>query len=277
MKRSRSDYKQQRAQGGAEVAGQPRKRNNKSLEVVIHGFGAIPYEDARKQWRDRKIDSSGRFDPCWICGSAEHKRSGCPHKLIGDGHSVQRKLICLGCRRRGHVLAECPDKGAASAATRPVCFNCGSVDHRLHECTEARMGTGVAFASCFVCNAKGHLSKDCPSNKHGMYPRGGGCKHCGSNEHLVKDCQTHASRGAPLRPTETLRASEEAPNIAPAAPAKRLRTGGDDDLDGNFASLRDSMSDEEEIGLAAAARPKKAFYKSNLKKHAKGRPKFVGK
>jgi hypothetical protein len=187
-----------------------------------------------------------RFDPCWICGSQEHRRRDCPHKLDGgDGKSIQRKLVCLGCRQRGHLLKECRQQGAniggTAEAETVVCFNCGSNEHRLRDCREPQIAGGTSFAHCFICKQKGHLSRDCPNNSKGQYPRGGSCKGCGSIAHLAKDCPTLNSAGAgmgvgvptgaaaaaaPVTPREvdttarlTSAGASAAPRAAPAATA----------------------------------------------------------
>ena len=137
-------------------------------------------------------------------------------------------VVCLGCRKRGHYLKDCPlaasgqfdgsgDGGArrygssssahmvpsasasasAIAATSSgnggtgmsICFNCGSSDHALRACPVPRCEKGVLkYASCFVCKAMGHISRDCPNNLNGLYPQGGCCHICRQTTHLVKDC-----------------------------------------------------------------------------------------
>ena len=110
---------------------------------------------------------------------------------------------CLGCRKRGHFLKDCPFKnsrgGNTAEVTAPiVCFNCGSAEHTLKNCTK---GSGsksgkLQFATCFVCKKVGHISRDCPENANGLYPNGGCCHICMQKTHLVRDCpeQTEADR-----------------------------------------------------------------------------------
>ena len=192
----------------------------------------------------------GKYEECWVCGETTHRRSDCPNKGFAgaDRHEVQRKLVCLGCRRKGHVLRDCPDAGGGSGGAlggagsfTSSCYNCGSSSHAIHTCPEPKIGTGFGFASCFVCHSTGHLSRDCPRNAaHGLYPRGGGCKRCGSTVHLVRDCP---SEGGAERPAE-------AP--AAAAPSRRARApqpaaSDEANVAGN-AELGAGSGEEEEGG-----------------------------
>lgn len=42
--------------------------------------------------------------------------------------------ICLLCRRRGHSLKNCPDKGEDS--DKKLCYNCGEIGHSLNKCPQ---------------------------------------------------------------------------------------------------------------------------------------------
>ena len=61
---------------------------------------------------------------------------------------------CLGCRKRGHFLKDCPQVSsvAPSVDVKEVCFNCGSQAHILRDCPEKSNGrkTKLAFATCFI-------------------------------------------------------------------------------------------------------------------------------
>lgn len=101
--------------------------------------------------------------------------------------------ICLGCRKRGHFLKDCPKaKKLAASESAPVdhiCFNCGSTDHSLKNCLEPRDPSGkLPFATCFICKGRGHLSRECPENANGIYPKGGCCHICLQKTHLARDC-----------------------------------------------------------------------------------------
>lgn len=101
--------------------------------------------------------------------------------------------ICLGCRKRGHFLKDCPKLTKREARkeeiNNQICFNCGSKDHTLKNCPDPRDPSGsLPFASCFICKQKGHISRDCPENANGLYPNGGCCHICFQKTHLAKDC-----------------------------------------------------------------------------------------
>jgi zinc finger CCHC domain-containing protein 9 len=101
--------------------------------------------------------------------------------------------VCLGCRKRGHFVKDCPKLALAPSFAeqdRPeVCFNCGSSDHTLKSCPKPRdSGRNLKFANCFICKKIGHISRDCPENPNGLYPNGGCCHICLQKTHLVRDC-----------------------------------------------------------------------------------------
>ena len=208
--------------------------------------------------QQRKEGGKGKFEECWICGGTDHRRSDCPNKAEwgADRHSVQRKLVCLGCRKRGHLLKDCPDQAGALGDKGGAfcCYNCGSNAHSIHACTEEQIGSGFTYASCFVCNGKGHLSRDCPKNAaHGLYPRGGGCKRCGSTAHFVKDCtagqqQQQAASSSSSSWASKRRDDADEENDAEEAPAARSAPKGSWFGSSNSSSGYAARSDEADVG-----------------------------
>ena len=221
--------------------------------------------------------SGGQFEPCWICGSEDHRRRDCPNKLEGaDGHLIQRKLVCLKCRRLGHRASECTSSssggGAADVlgkATDSLCFNCGANGHSCFTCPEPKVGGGMSFATCFLCGKTGHLAKSCDKNERGVYPRGGSCKVCGSVKHLAKDCDQQVEVGVELKVAEATEESDgpSASEIANAAPAGSRG----DDLDGSFAPLITDPdatgADSGDTAEAGAAKTRKSKKAGGSKKH----------
>lgn len=98
--------------------------------------------------------------------------------------------VCLGCRKRGHFLKDCPKAVVTCVSSeKEVCFNCGSNEHTLKNCTVPReYGSRLKFATCFICKQVGHISRDCTENANGLYVNGGCCHICLQKTHLVKDC-----------------------------------------------------------------------------------------
>lgn len=94
-----------------------------------------------------------------------------------------KTMICLGCRKRGHVFKNCP----LAKSNIGICFNCGLNTHTLKDCPSPR-GSKLKFAHCFICSKSGHIAKDCPENANGLYPNGGCCHICLQKTHLVRDC-----------------------------------------------------------------------------------------
>ncbi|CAJ0607934.1 unnamed protein product [Cylicocyclus nassatus] len=114
--------------------------------------------------------------------------------------SKQTGRACFHCRQRGHVLAECPNRGddnqvgnVAITHGDGICFKCGSTEHSVHKCPRKNI-KGFPYATCFVCGQQGHLSRDCEKNANGIYPDGGGCNVCGSTKHLKRDCPELAAQ-----------------------------------------------------------------------------------
>ncbi len=111
-------------------------------------------------------------------------------ELINDREKEQeRYAICLGCRERGHVLKNCPNKNVIKYDARnEICFNCGSKEHALRACPLPKKMGHLPFANCFICKNNGHIARDCPENPNGLYPNGGCCHICLQKTHLVRDC-----------------------------------------------------------------------------------------
>ena len=164
-----------------------------------------------------------------------------------------KKLFCLNCKKKGHILADCPDgkaEGIKSSSgivsTERICYNCGSYDHALRTCRKPRDPKGkLPFASCFVCKGTGHISRDCPNNENGLYPNGGGCLECDSKFHFAKDCPTKAEKRLVEEEEEEMKAKEEEMN--PKIQQKREALGGDDDDFGDFHDLGEGQGDDGDI------------------------------
>lgn len=229
----------------------------KSLPVVIikgegvHEDEKIVIENlhARAVARSQK---GGKYEECWICGSTDHRRSECPNAMQRKGEMdkrIQAKLVCLGCRKVGHIVKDCPEKGSNYA--KSICFNCGESSHSLRDCPQPRKGSSLPFASCFVCNEKGHLASACPKNKdRGVFPKGGACLRCGSTAHLAINCDKYGHGEGNAAPKNRNRGyssgvgSDAAPKSSTLSfgqaavtksTGKHFKFGGDD-LDGNFAT-----------------------------------------
>ena len=99
---------------------------------------------------------------------------------------------CLNCKKRGHLLEDCPFKndegGEDKQNDEPMCFNCGSHEHSLYKCDKPVDYNNLPYALCFKCKKRGHISANCPENENGIYIHGGACFICGSKEHLAKNC-----------------------------------------------------------------------------------------
>ena len=113
--------------------------------------------------------------------SAEHEKA------------KERYTVCLGCRKKGHSLKNCPAESSfhqTPGGGNLVCFNCNSKEHCLRDCDKPRDPDPkkLPFAKCFLCNQMGHLARDCDENPNGLYPNGGCCHICLQKTHLVRDC-----------------------------------------------------------------------------------------
>ena len=191
--------------------------------VIIRGGDPVVIPVENLYLKQRHSEATGipipKFEECWICGSVEHRRRDCPKAdRRGDGSMIQATVVCLGCRRRGHKLTDCPDRstlaggggggggggagwaaappagGAGAAPAAALCYRCGEA-HHLRDCPAPKRDGSLPFAHCFVCGRSGHLAGACPDNKQGVYPRGGSCKVCQSTAHLAKDCPVEAAAG----------------------------------------------------------------------------------
>ena len=102
---------------------------------------------------------------------------------------------CLNCKKRGHVVEDCPFKNdennedsKGNNNDEAICYNCGSHDHGLYKCDKPVDYNNLPYALCFKCKKRGHISANCPENEKGIYIHGGQCFVCGAKDHLAKNC-----------------------------------------------------------------------------------------
>ena len=178
---------------------------------------------------------------------------------------------CLGCRKRGHFLKDCP-KNAQTTSDEPVvdiCFNCGENGHALRHCSKPRRRDGtLPFASCFICKRKGHISKDCPENPNGLYPKGGCCHICLQKSHLVRDCpeRTEEDKLKYAAKKQRLLDDEEDRTMGPRIGSVVSSRGGDDVIDYDAGGDGDDGEEGDGDDDDGEGRKKKKKDKSSKKK-----------
>jgi hypothetical protein len=157
-----------------------------------------------------------------------------------------RHIECLGCRKKGHMLKDCPD-AESNKNVAGHCFNCGSTEHALRHCPQPNDGKALKFAKCFICGGVGHISKACPENGNGLYPRGGCCHICLQKTHLVRDCPERTEEHAEQHRLKLAKEEDAAlgPRIGSTVDDSG-KTGGDDDDFGHLEVGGDQDSDDEE-------------------------------
>jgi len=179
--------------------------------------------------------------------------------------------ICLGCRKRGHFVKDCPKYAMVPSQTMEVqgpevCFNCGSKDHTLKTCPKPREGKGaLKFASCFICKKIGHISRDCPENPNGLYPNGGCCHICLLKTHLVRDCpeRTEEDKLAAQLRREKAEDEEKGPRIKGLTSEASMK-GGDD-----IVLSEDEQGDDSDDEAPKKAKKNKKDKSEKKKKHSK--------
>jgi hypothetical protein len=183
--------------------------------------------------------------------------------------------VCLGCRKRGHVLKFCPDvvRSAKITDTAAItCFNCGSSEHALRNCPKDRDPSGkLNFAKCFVCNGVGHISKDCPENANGVYPKGGCCHICLQKTHLARDCPERTEEDKER--VHKLRQEQEDAELGPRIGAIDKTGGGGDDLDFDISGIEDGTMDEGDgdDAVEPTSRKKRSLNDKDKKKKKKSK------
>ena len=91
-----------------------------------------------KNGRNNKAKQAGAT--CWLCGGTGHRKSACP--------KMNSSKVCFGCRKRGHVLADCPQ---AAARCPPATDDGGGADTKV----KAAASGGVV---CYNCGGRGHIA-----------------------------------------------------------------------------------------------------------------------
>ena len=198
-----------------------------------------------------------------------------------------RHLICLNCKKKGHMLKDCPlgvvptkvDDSKAITSNeickpiidikRQICYNCGKYDHALRTCKLPRNPNGILpFATCFICKQSGHISRDCKENPNGCYPNGGCCLVCSSKYHFAKDCPDKVNLPKPtsdnmntilhisnhstnksddVEENEPMESSSSSKSHKKSKKQKVERYGGDDEVDDFDVPLEDTKEEEVEF------------------------------
>ena len=165
------------------------------------------------------------------------------------------RTVCLGCRKRGHFIKDCPFKThqneeiVIDERQKLICYNCGSADHPLRECPKPRTKDGsLPYAKCFICKGSGHISRDCPENPNGLYPKGGCCHICLQKTHLVRDCpeRTEEDIQRAKRRREELEEQRNGPKFAGLMADENGKDGGDDNVDFEQKDGDDDDDDDED-------------------------------
>ncbi|KAK8723379.1 hypothetical protein OTU49_011683 [Cherax quadricarinatus] len=159
--------------------------------------------------QSKSAESVVKFDGFWVKKESADRLNKLKERLTAEGVSAEelytimqkerrkeerllkneRKLVCLKCRKPGHMVSSCPEAtGGTNDAQITICYTCGSTEHTSRDCTLKQKGSVYSHATCFICGEVGHISRECPDNPRGLYPNGGACRGCGSVEHLAKDC-----------------------------------------------------------------------------------------
>ena len=171
-----------------------------------------------------KLDTEKKKRPSMKLSKEERKEKFLRAIITDREVKSARHSVCLGCRRSGYILKNCPSKRLGEK----ICFNCNSKEHTLYDCPLPRDGP-LKYASCFICGQQGHLSRDCPQNERGLYPDGGCCYICKKTDHLLKDCpeRTEEERAEWERRKEE---SELGPKIGVKRKLGDSVSGGDDEI-----------------------------------------------
>lgn len=179
-----------------------------------------------------------------------------------------KSIVCLGCRKRGHLLKNCPEAKKEVG----ICFNCGSSGHALRACSKPR-GSTLKYAKCFVCGGTGHISRECPENANGLYPSGGCCHICLQKTHLVKDCPERTEEDAAKYQKRKL--EEEDNELGPRIGEMTTQAGGrggndelisfDFDNDRNVGENDELLEEDDETREIESNKPKKKKRRSSKK------------
>lgn len=193
----------------------------------------------------------------------DRKRKYTQDILDSREEAKSKHMECLGCRKKGHMLKDCPNARERNGSSGH-CFNCGSADHALRNCPHPIDGKALKFAKCFICGGVGHISKACPENANGLYPKGGCCHICLQKTHLVKDCPQRTEEDA-----ERHRRQKQAEQDAALGPRIGLTVDDENKLGGDYDDFDiASNSNESDAGDESAKLEKsKKLKKSKTEVH----------
>lgn len=204
---------------------------------------------------------------CFLCASADHDCRDCPNEACWrcgrPGHQSKdcsqtrsTLVMCTGCRRFGHIAAECPTKASYSEEelVDVRCLSCGVHGH-LNCALKVQRALRLF---CYNCGQRGHFGEDC--HRPGMDPL--------TQRRIVAGSMAIHSRsspggpgsgghgggffGASPRPGDRFRRHSAGPSFPGRSSlagigAKRLRDGGDSDV-------RDELESADELFKIASSR-----------------------
>ncbi|KAL3623471.1 hypothetical protein CASFOL_032287 [Castilleja foliolosa] len=110
---------------------------------------------------------------CYICGDCDH-----------EGWLCKKVTDCFICSKKGHLVADCPNRNVEVDLASTLCLKCGNTGHDMFSCVNNYDPEDLKAIECYICRKADHLC--CAGDKTILI--GASCYNCGQSDHFGLEC-----------------------------------------------------------------------------------------